>query len=227
MVARPKTIGILPIKGHSERVPEKNFRFLGNIPLWHYPIHALYESGAVDEIILDTDVPDEFLGKIPVGPVPVLLRKRPEDVCGDKVSMNLVLESIVRQHDADRYLQVHATSPFVNGATLSVVAQQMPADVPALYSVTAHFSRFWKPGNPPEPINHRASKLLPTQELEPLLQENSAFYLFRREPFLMLKTRTPPGSVPVSIPFREGLDIDTEEDWSFVRTVMAGLLAGG
>ena len=52
---RPIVTAIVPMKGHSERVPRKNMRhFLGR-PLYHWIVESLMNADYVDEIVVETD----------------------------------------------------------------------------------------------------------------------------------------------------------------------------
>ena len=49
-----KTVAIIPIKEKSERVPGKNFRMIGEKPLYKYLLDKL-ENCHFDEIYIDSD----------------------------------------------------------------------------------------------------------------------------------------------------------------------------
>ena len=55
MIHNRKVIAIVPIKEHSQRVENKNFRNFTGKPLYHHILETLEKTYAVDEIIVDTD----------------------------------------------------------------------------------------------------------------------------------------------------------------------------
>ena len=55
MIYNRKVVALIPIKEHSERVKNKNFRDFSGKPLYHHILLALEETFAVDEIVIDTD----------------------------------------------------------------------------------------------------------------------------------------------------------------------------
>ena len=62
-------IALLPIKAHSERIKNKNFKKLGNIPLFQWILNTLIEIEEIDKIIINTDSEkilkkNDFLGKL-------------------------------------------------------------------------------------------------------------------------------------------------------------------
>ena len=46
---------LLPMKGHSERVPNKNMRMFAGKPLYHCVAKILQESDYVEAIVINTD----------------------------------------------------------------------------------------------------------------------------------------------------------------------------
>ena len=70
------------------------------------------------------------------------------------------------------------------------------------------------------PVNHNPLKLEQTQDLSIFYEENSLFYMFNSDMFL--KTNSRIGSNPYFWPcnYPENVDIDTENDWKLVETLM-------
>ena len=50
-----KFLALLPMKGHSERVPNKNLKLFNGKPLYHYIANTLLEIPLIDKIVVDTD----------------------------------------------------------------------------------------------------------------------------------------------------------------------------
>ena len=57
----------------------------------------------------------------------VVIRDR-RDLCGDHVSMNLILEDDIRSTSADRYLMTRTTNPMLSSETIKRVLLSMIAD---------------------------------------------------------------------------------------------------
>jgi CMP-N-acetylneuraminic acid synthetase len=51
-------LGIIPAKGHSQRLPNKNIQLLGGKPLICWTIEAVLHSGMVDTLVVSTDSQD-------------------------------------------------------------------------------------------------------------------------------------------------------------------------
>ncbi len=58
----PKITALVPMKGHSERVPHKNIRQLVDRPVCHWVLEKLNDCKYIDEIIIDTD--DEEIAEV-------------------------------------------------------------------------------------------------------------------------------------------------------------------
>lgn len=118
MGTRPGLVALLPMKGHSERIPEKNFRLFVGKPLFRWVLDKLLSVDEVDLIVINTDARDilsthgiESAGKI-------LIRDRKTEICGDLVSMNRIIEDDLREIDADLYLMSHTTNPLLSTETI-------------------------------------------------------------------------------------------------------------
>src|SRR5262249_31755570 len=112
------TAALVPMRHHSERVLGKNFRVLGDRPLYQHIVGTLLEVPEIDEVVIDTDsetIIEQAASAFPQ--VRVLLR--PEHLRAGEIPMNDVLLNTIRQLDADVFLQTHSTNPFLSAATIS------------------------------------------------------------------------------------------------------------
>ena len=93
-----------------------------------------------------------------------------------------------------------------------------------MFSVTKVQKRYWD--ELVRPINHNAAILLRTQDLPPIYEENSCFYLFTRD--ILLTHRNRIGSRPLlyEIPAIEAQDIDDETEWNVTEMLMKLRQAG-
>jgi CMP-N-acetylneuraminic acid synthetase len=188
-----------------------------------YPLGALAESGVADEIVIDTDVPERFDGI--AASVPIHIDLRDESVQGDDVSMNAVLATIVERRPADRFVQLHASNPFITPATIRRAVGMLgsngcPMRCDSVYTVTEHRARFYDKDL--RPLNHDPDNLIPTQRLAPMYSENSTLYAFTGEAMRIYGQRI--GAAPrlLPIPPIEAIDIDEPGDWDLAELVALG-----
>lgn len=208
-----RIIALVPMRHRSERVPAKNFRVFAGRPLFHHVVEMLLTCPSIDRVVIDTDSPviradvaDSF------SRVEVL--DRAAHLRHGEVPMNEVLLDDVRRLDGDVYVQTHSTNPLltlrsVEGAISAFFESAQDHD--SLFSVTPRHARFWTPSG--QPVNHDPSRLLRTQDLPPLLEENSCLYIFTGVDLLRRKNRIGERPLLFEIDAREAWDIDEELDF--------------
>ena len=210
----PKIVALVPMRHISERVPKKNYRPFAGQPLYRRIVASLLDCTLISEVVIDTDSPvirqdveKEFTG--------VTLIDRPEHLRGDMVPMNDVLLHDVRQVDADFYMQTHSTNPLLRSETISRAIQHFLDNWPTndtLFSVTRLQVRLWD--QLIRAINHNPSLLLRTQDLPPVLEENSCLYIFTRKTLETTNNRIGNRPLMFEIERIEAWDIDEELDFS-------------
>lgn len=211
-----KVVAILPMKANSERVKGKNFKDFCGKPLCKWIIDTLDSMPMVDTILINTDARDilESHGIVTSGKVQI--RDRAEELCGDEVSMNLIIQDDISAVDADIYLMTHVTNPLLSASTMEKALSQFTESLDeersdSLFSVNKVQTRFYREDC--SPVNHDPDNLIPTQDLEPWYEENSNLYLFTKDSFAKTSARI--GATPEIFitPTLESFDIDTPDDW--------------
>jgi len=214
-----KLTALIPMKGHSERVPKKNLKPFNGKPLYHWVVRACQEAKGIDKIVIDTDCPfikadisDNFSD--------IIVIDRPLEIQGDYVSMNDIIEHDLNCLDGDYFLQTHSTNPLLKSTTIDASIEQFFENLEkfdSLFSVTKWQTRlYW---GDVAPINHNPKELLRTQDLPPVFEENSNFYLFSRSSFKNSGKRIGISPNLFVMNKMEAFDIDNPEDF-----IMAELL---
>lgn len=210
------------MKGHSERVPGKNFRPFAGKPLFRWILDNLLAIDAITEVVINTDARARLAeAGLTDGPR-VRLRDRKPELCGDFVSMNLVLADDVANVPADVYVMTHTTNPLLSAATIGGALADYRAAfaegrADSLFTVNRFQSRFY--GRDGRAINHDPNNLIRTQDLEPWFEENSNLYIFSADSFRATNARI--GRMPLlyETPRRESFDIDDQEGWDLAELV--------
>jgi CMP-N-acetylneuraminic acid synthetase len=207
------------MRHHSERVPGKNYRPLDGRPLYHHIVSNLLACPHISEIVINTDSPtimDDAAQHFPQ----VRILERPQHLRADTVPMNDVLLYDVSQVEADFYMQTHSTSPLLRSATISRAIEQFLAAYPmydSLFGVTRLQTRLWDALA--RPVNHNPAILLRTQDLPPIYEENSAFYLFTRHILEARHNRIGERPLLFEVDRLEAWDIDEEVDFRMVEAL--------
>ena len=224
MIHDRRVIALVPIKDHSARVPGKNFKEFCGKPLFHHIMLTLDRTYAIDEIVINTDSP-RIMQEAPALSAKIRILERPEELLGDEVSTNRIFEYDLSQTEADIYVQTHTTNPLLRSETIAeglreFIDSENTHD--SLFSVNRFQSRFYTSEG--KPINHNPEKLIPTQDLEPVFEENSCLYVFTRESFTSHGRRI--GSNPVMFPTPSIESVDIDDNFSFRLAELLGLYAG-
>ena len=216
-----KIVALLPMKGNSERVPNKNLKDFCGKPLYQRVLDTLLSSNHIDEVIINTDsdnikqhVQDNYENG-------VIVLDRPEEIIGDLVSMNKIIEHDIANIDADFYVQTHSTNPLLKTETLDVAIKKMievQNQNDSIFSVTKMQTRLYDENG--KPFNHNPNELLRTQDLPPLYEENSNFYIFTKQSFAKSGgKRIGVNPLMFEIDKTEAVDIDEPQDFIIAESL--------
>jgi len=211
-----RIVALLPMKANSERVKGKNFRDFGGKPLSKWVLDTLLSVAEIDLIVINTDARHILAEYGLIDNERILIRDRNEEICGDLISMNLIIKDDIKNIDSDIYLMTHTTNPFLSRHSVQAAIEKFQTTVKAggadsLFTVNKVQDRFYDVDV--QPINHDPANLIRTQDLDPWYQENSNLYLFSKDSFYKTDARI--GANPtmlVTAPY-ESTDIDTPDDW--------------
>ncbi|WP_159950325.1 acylneuraminate cytidylyltransferase family protein [Polaribacter septentrionalilitoris] len=210
-----KIVALMPMKGTSERVPHKNLKSFNGKPLYHIVMETLFKSKYINEVVVNTD--GEKLKKdiLTCFDNKVTIIDRNQAIRGNYVSMNKIIEHDIHAVKADIYIQTHSTNPLLKTETLDAAIEKMMElleidENASVFSVSKTQKRFYN--QDATPMNHDP-KMLVTQHLDPIYEENSCFYIFTKHSFMNNDSRI--GTLPYmfEVDKIESTDIDEPEDF--------------
>jgi CMP-N-acetylneuraminic acid synthetase len=208
-----KVIALMPMKGESERVHNKNMRLFNGHPLCSVMLDTLCASSLIDKVIVNTDSV-EIKAFIESRYKNVVVIERPPHLLGHDVSMNKIIDYDISLFSADLYLQTHSTNPLLKEETITAAIQTFIGSKPnkdSLFSVTRFQTRFYHENG--EALNHDPEVLIKTQDLPVMYEENSCIYLFTKEAFEKNKRRIGDNPILFEMEQIEAIDIDVEEEF--------------
>ncbi len=214
----------MPMKGNSERVKNKNMREFAGKPLCHAVLSELSKSRYQPTIAIDTDS-ETIKQDLSIHFPKVQIIDRPTELIGDFVPMNDIIRHDLSVLDADVFVQTHSTNPLMLASTLDRALDEFTANrdrYDSVFSVTRFQTRlYWKDGSP---INHNPAELLRTQDLPPVFEENSNFFIFTRDSFLNSGGKRI-GITPLmfEIDKIEAVDIDEPVDFTIAEILYKSL----
>ena len=217
-----KTIALLPIKANSERVNGKNFKSLYGKPLFKWILDSLLSIPEISQVVINTDAREILAKNNLVNSKRVLIRDRKQEICGDRVSMNLIIADDIANIPADTYLMTHTTNPLLSSKTIEqalhkflIAKVERTAD--SLFTVNKFQTRFYRQDG--TPINHDPKNLIRTQDLKPWYEENSNLYIFTAESFATTNARIGKKPIMFETPRLESIDIDDQTDWHLAEAI--------
>jgi len=212
-----KTIAIIPARGGSKRLPNKNILSLGGIPLIaHSILYAQKNKVIIDEIYVSTD--DAAIKKIALDYGAKVI-DRPENLSGDfeptVSSLKHVLESI--EGTVENVVLLQATNPLRPQNLLAAAFEvYQKGNYDSLFTVSRNHQKLGKiVENKFQPFNYAIGQR--SQDLEPLYFENGLLYISKAslisENSIISKTAYP---LEVNSIFAN-VDIDTQEDLDYAE----------
>ncbi len=210
------------MKAHSARVKGKNFRNFAGKPLFRWILDTLLEVEEIDQIVINTDARDILEGHGLTETDQITIRDRKPDICGDHVSMNLVIQDDMAAVDAETFLMTHTTNPLLSAGTIRSAIDSYYKGVvrdgsDSLFTVNEYQTRFYRKDG--SAVNHDPNVLLPTQELEPWYEENSNLYIFTKNSFESTHARIGERPILFPTPTLEAADIDNPTQWRIAEII--------
>lgn len=213
-------IAIIPARGGSKRIPQKNIKLFCGKPIIAYSIEAALTSGCFDRVIVSTDNQDIADIALQYGAeVPFL---RPAHIADDYATTIEVIQHAVSALALDKSALIcclYATAPFVTPTSLAKGLEILTIErLDYCFSAT-EFSfpiqrafRLDQRGRvamyQPDYYNTRS------QDLESAYHDAGQFYWGTYHAFVTGKPIFSEDAKPVIMPAYQVLDIDTQDDWN-------------
>ena len=224
-------VAIIPARGGSKRIPQKNKKRFAGQPIIAYPIRVARESNLFQRIIVSTD--DNEIAEIAQDRGAETPFIRPTELAGDFTpTAEVLIHSLKWLEDhgepAHYFCCIYPTTPFLRGKDLKRGFELLRKErAITAFSVTTfgapifralkikddgHLEMFW-----PEYRDTRS------QDLPSAYHDAGQFYWGDTEKFLREKALYTRKSVPIILPKYLVHDIDTVEDWETAEKLYLAL----
>ncbi len=224
------TLCVIPARGGSKRIPNKNVKLFHGQPMIAWSIAAAIESRLFDRIIVSTDDDDiADIARAEGAEVPFM---RPAELSDDHTpTVPVVAHAIQELQASGDVCCLYATAPFVR-ATDIIEAHKLLTRTNAQFAFPVTTFPFpiqraiylRSEGRmemcQPEHANTRS------QDLEEAYHDVGQFYWGRQSAWLVGQPIMGPHSAPLVIPRHRAQDIDTPEDWDFAEYLFSSLQKG-
>lgn len=209
-----KIIAIVPMKLNNRRLPQKNTKcFTNGKPLCYYILSTLLQVKEISEVYVYCSNPD-IKDFIPEG---VKYLKRSTSLDQDTTKMNEVLQAFAKEVPADVYVMTHTTAPFMTVESLEKgIDAVLNKGYDSSFAAKKIQDFMWKDG---KPLNYTLNNIPRTQDLPPLFEETSGFYIYRKEVMTEMNRRIGDNPFIVEVGEIEGIDIDEPEDFMLADAI--------
>jgi len=214
-----RTIAIIPARGGSKRLPGKNIKLLGGIPLLAHSILYAKQHDFINEVYVSTD--DVAIAAVALQ-YGALVIDRPQTLSGDLEPTVSALKHVLESIDGvvENVILLQATNPLRPPNLLQeAFALFQEKQVDSLFTVSRSHHKLGKiTNNTFIPFNYKVGQR--SQDLEPLYYENGLLYIAKASVILNNEIITKE-SFPLEVnhPFAT-VDIDTQEDFDYVEYLL-------
>lgn len=212
-----KTIAIIPARGGSKRLPQKNIKLLGEIPLLaHSILYAKANKEIIDEVYVSTN--DEDIKKIALE-FGAKVISRPESISGDLEPTVSALKNVLEQitDTVENVVLLQATNPLRPQNLLKEALEIYQKEKHnSLFTVSRNHQKLGKIVNQKFiPFNYEIGQR--SQDLEPLFFENGLLYITKAA-LIMENIIIAENAFPFKIDsIFAGVDIDIQEDFDYAE----------
>lgn len=214
---RLKVVGLIPVRGNSIGVKNKNLKKVEGYSLLARSIMALKVAGVETVYVSSEDHKLKMEGLV----YGAQIINQPECLAASNISLELVIENFLKEIRCDVVVMLQVTSPMLKPMNIQQgLATLLREGLDCVFSaVKTNDMLLWK--RPLKPINYNPRERGTRQTRKNFIYiETGAFYIFKTVMFEKIKCRIG-GKIGVSeIPFWESFQVDTPKDLSFIRKLL-------
>lgn len=213
---------IIPAKGHSDRVHNKNLCKINGKSLVEIACERALACKLVTSVYLDTESDEIKLLVKQYFNRGLALIDRPKELATNAIGANEMLVYALHSiEETDLLLQSFSTTPLLKSETIDYcidVFTKNKGDYDSFFTVLPMQEYFWNADNTPQ--NFDTGKLPNSQDLAPTYLETHGLYGIYTKDLIKCKRRV--GNNPLMIPISkmESLDIDDNDDLEIARRLM-------
>jgi N-acylneuraminate cytidylyltransferase len=221
-IVAKSAIAIIPARGGSKGIPNKNLQTVGGVTLLARTISACLKSESIATVYVSTDSDDIAAVALNNGAQVI---RRPADISGDTASSESALlhslNEIVKTSSLPKnVLFAQCTSPFITHTDIDGILDLLKDHDSAL-TVTHNHAFIWRRDNTGNAIgiNHDSAIRLPRQQLDPEYKETGALYAMNIDQFRKIGHRFFGRIGMYEVPADRSMEIDEPEDLRLANTL--------
>ncbi len=209
------------IKRNSERIKNKNFIKIKKLKLYKYLFNELKN----EKVFIDTDS-SEIINNANLYKNFTFYRRDPQYIKLEeskkyKISpVYLLIQNFLNKYcnDNDIIVTTHVTSPFIKKNTIYKAIKFLEKGYESVSAVTYHREfGLLKKNKKYTNINFDFNIVNKTQDLDPIVLLNGAFFIFRKKTFIKYNSRFSKNHYFYEIKYPESIDINYPEDVALAK----------
>ena len=221
-------LAIIPARGGSKGIPDKNIMPLGNQPLICWTIYSALNSELITRVVVSTD--DDVIAEISKNAGAEVVR-RPDELSGDEANSESALLYTLGFLDANSYkpdliVFLQCTSPFRQNGVLDEAIQTLyDYEADSLVSLSPYTARTFllDKDKTAIPTNHHIKVRPRRQDQKIQYRENGSFYLVKPEILIATHCRLGGKIIGFEVDQLYAIEIDNEQDW-FIANCVADVM---
>jgi len=200
---------LIPARGGSKRIPNKNLIDFCGMPLIYYSISEAKKI--TDRVYVSTDSPDIAAISKRCGATVI---NRPQQYAEDTSCISETIFHFLKEVSVDIFVLMQATSPLLRSEYVERGIKMM-SDYDSVISVNMNKNFFWDKNS--SPVNFVSGRKPRTQDMGGWYAENGAFYITTKNNFFATGDLSNGRVGFVEMRKLESIDIDDYEDLDLAR----------
>lgn len=213
-----KIVAFVPAKGSSERVENKNVKLLDGKPLFLHTLEKLASCDFIDEVYLDSE--SDYIFSL-ASEVNCKYLKRDISLASNKTDGHVLFYNETLHVEADIYIQVLCTSPFIKPETIKrgIEILKKSSEYDSVVLVKKEKQYLWNGNQPIYDKYHIPNSI----DLPDTIIETMGLYITRKEVALEKKMRFGDNVFFLEAEPLEAIDVNYPADFELASYIAAGL----
>jgi CMP-N-acetylneuraminic acid synthetase len=208
------TIAIIPARGGSKGIINKNIINMNGKPLIHYVLEACKLTSEIDHIVVTTD--SDMIASVVLRQYPnVIIVKRPDELAGDYSTSESALIHAIENldiYDLTKIVFVQATSPLTTNEDLTRLINLLDHYDSSAFYVNDYGVFFGE--------DNMLEARLPRQKRTPRKREVGNAWAFHKKHFMVEKSRLFGNVGLCKIERPKDLEIDEQVDFDLIECIL-------
>lgn len=220
-------IAFIPLRAGSKSIPGKNFKSLGNKPLFCHAVDTCLASSVFDRIVIATDSVDikNIITKRYAESTVIMLYERSEENAQDHSTTESVMLEFSQKHDYKNITLVQVTSPLTSEKDFKDGWNKFnDENLDSLLTVVEEKRFYWKEDQSSKvarPINYKPIERPRRQDFDGTMVENGAFYITSKAALEKSKCRLSGRMGLHVMPSETAFEIDEPADFLIIESLLS------